>query len=47
MNEILKKNVEFIRIKKNKKTFPNSAFFASKFRYLKTYHSYHLVDPSP
>jgi hypothetical protein len=40
----------FTKIKKNNtvlKEIANTVFFKSQFRYLKTYHSYHLVDPSP
>lgn len=37
----------FIKIKKPDTISNNITFLKSQFRYLKTYHSYHLVDPSP
>ena len=49
-NKYATDSVVSIKVKKLNTVFKevtNFTLFKSQFRYLKTYHSYHLVDPSP
>ena len=39
-------NIKWLKKNKNNKMFDN-LLFQEQFKYLKTTHSYHLVDPSP